>query len=250
MLPLDVAGIIAEEDSKFLAAVEEAGLAWLHSRPTEGRSSQWHSVRAEHLSKYPTCAACGGKDGLEVHHIEPYHINPQKELDPANLLTLCENQSKLCHLTFGHAGFWRGWVPEVVKVAAENLKRVQASAALAKHPFFQHRLDSAKVWQLPPPSTEDDKLRTRSNSTYVAANPLVAFLYELMRDHLPAGDVEALVRASPPGQSFTFTNGWLAAYAVDLAERLRIPVLAIPTSEEKDNTNAQEGTSQAPRIDP
>ena len=47
-----------------------------------GRSSGWRSVRNEHIENNPTCAACGRRDGLEVHHIVPYHVDPSKELDP------------------------------------------------------------------------------------------------------------------------------------------------------------------------
>lgn len=50
---------------------------------------------------------------------------------------------------------------------------------------------------------------------------LVAFLYELLRDHLPASKVEMLVRNSPTkDQPWQMTNGWLGRYAQDLAERL------------------------------
>jgi hypothetical protein len=50
----------------------------------------------------------------------------------------------------------------------------------------------------------------------------VAFLYELMRDHLPPGKVEELVRNSVDhqGERWEFTNGYLAMYADDLARRL------------------------------
>lgn len=49
---------------------------------------------------------------------------------------------------------------------------------------------------------------------------LITFLYELMRDHLPAGKVEEIVRASEDESEVTYTNGWLAQYAEDLAKRL------------------------------
>lgn len=61
------------------------------------------------------------------------------------------------------------------------------------------------------------------------ARPLVAFLYDLLRDHVSPGTVEEMVRVqfepsatfregSP--DSYTFTNGWLAKYAQDIAARL------------------------------
>ena len=70
------------------------------------RSSGWSKVRASHLSKYPTCAACGRSTKLEVHHIEPVHLSPEKELDESNLITLCDNP---CHLFFGHLLNYKSW---------------------------------------------------------------------------------------------------------------------------------------------
>lgn len=76
-----------------------------------GRSSQWNTVRKEHLKYQPECQACGRTKDVEVHHIEPFHINPSKELDPTNLITLC---SKSCHLTFGHLMDYKSWNKDVV----------------------------------------------------------------------------------------------------------------------------------------
>lgn len=56
----------------------------------------------------------------------------------------------------------------------------------------------------------------------VSSDPLVAFLYTLMRDHLPVGGVEVLIRdASDKEVETTYTNGWLARIAEDQAARLR-----------------------------
>lgn len=75
-----------------------------------GRSSRWPRVRREFLSEHPVCACCGGKKLLNVHHVKPFHINPELELDPSNLITLCEGSNGLnCHLWVGHAGDWKAW---------------------------------------------------------------------------------------------------------------------------------------------
>ncbi len=66
---------------------------------------------------------------------------------------------------------------------------------------------------------ETDSLRERSGTVQINSK-LVSFLYELMRDHLPPGTVEELVRASSESD-VTYTNGWLALYAQDLANRLK-----------------------------
>ena len=80
-----------------------------------GRSSQWRSVRKRHIEKNPTCAACGRDDDLDVHHIIPYHIAPEKELDLDNLITLC---GKRCHLRIGHLGDWKSRNVDVVEDCA------------------------------------------------------------------------------------------------------------------------------------
>lgn len=54
----------------------------------------------------------------------------------------------------------------------------------------------------------------------VINSKLVSFLYELMRDYLTPGKVEELVRNSQDGP-FLYTNGYLAKYAEDLANRLK-----------------------------
>ena len=77
-----------------------------------GRSPKWRSVRNKHVEDNPTCAACGRRDGLEVHHIVPYHVDPSRELDPTNLITLC---GKRCHFVFGHLMDWKSWNENVVR---------------------------------------------------------------------------------------------------------------------------------------
>ncbi len=66
---------------------------------------------------------------------------------------------------------------------------------------------------------ENTKMRKRSGNIE-SSDPLVSFLYELMRDHLPPGKVESIVRDSLHPET-KFTNGWLASYAEDVATRLR-----------------------------
>ena len=73
------------------------------------RSSKWRKVRRQFLKKNPRCAVCGSRHRLEVHHIVPFHVDPSKELDPSNLITLCENKKYgiNCHLLVGHRGSYR-----------------------------------------------------------------------------------------------------------------------------------------------
>lgn len=67
-------------------------------------------------------------------------------------------------------------------------------------------------------SLEDTILRSESGSVDINSK-LVSFLYELMRDHLPTGKVEEIVRRSQDND-VEYTNGWLANYAFNVATRL------------------------------
>ena len=82
------------------------------------RSPKWQSVRKEHLKKEPQCRACGKTKNLEVHHIVPVHMDPNRELDPSNLITLCSEQ---CHIMFGHLMDFKSWNSSVV----EDCKSIQ-----------------------------------------------------------------------------------------------------------------------------
>lgn len=67
------------------------------------RSSAWPKVRAAHLQANASCEACGQRDALEVHHVQPFHLRPELELDPTNLMTLCADP---CHIVHGHLMAW------------------------------------------------------------------------------------------------------------------------------------------------
>lgn len=87
------------------------------------RSKNWNAVKTSHLENHPTCAACGSKQKLNVHHIVPFHLDPSKEEDPKNLITLCEGEVVNCHLLFGHSRDWRAFNPNVSQDAKNALDR-------------------------------------------------------------------------------------------------------------------------------
>lgn len=91
------------------------------------RSGLWRSVRSEHLRNNPECAVCGRKTNLVPHHIVPVHMDPSRELDPENLITLCEGPSFNCHLFFGHLRNWSSFNPEVRRDAEEWRRRLSGS---------------------------------------------------------------------------------------------------------------------------
>ena len=66
------------------------------------RSSAWRNVRADYLAEHPACELCGDeRRRVEVHHVIPFHVAPDLELDHENLISLC-NGARGCHLLFGH----------------------------------------------------------------------------------------------------------------------------------------------------
>ena len=94
---------------------------------TIGRSRKWPALRESHLKQHSKCCACGGEQRLQVHHIVPVHINPSRELDSTNLITLCMGPDE-CHLEIGHRGSWKRDNPDVVVDAASFLARRLAAA--------------------------------------------------------------------------------------------------------------------------
>lgn len=107
---------------KILAAI---GLKSSAKPGDNARSPRWPAVRAEHLAKFPTCAACGTREHLEVHHKQPFHLHPDLELEPTNLITLCESPSHNCHEIFGHLLDWKSFNRMVEMDAAVYLRKVQ-----------------------------------------------------------------------------------------------------------------------------
>ena len=86
----------------------------LKGKPAHLRSPEWHKVEKEHLEKEPCCQWCGGTEKLQVHHVTPFHLAPALELDPGNLITLCEEGGFYnCHLAHGHNGDWKSFNDQV-----------------------------------------------------------------------------------------------------------------------------------------
>jgi 5-methylcytosine-specific restriction enzyme A len=75
------------------------------------RSREWPKVRKAYLKEHPKCFVCLGTKKLNVHHCQVFHLHPELELDPKNLITLCENDKGgiNCHLAFGHLGSFKSW---------------------------------------------------------------------------------------------------------------------------------------------
>jgi 5-methylcytosine-specific restriction endonuclease McrA len=81
------------------------------------RSDDWPKVRRRFLKMNPTCAVCGARKKITAHHILPYHLFPELELDPTNLITLCEGGANH-HLNYGHLMSWKSYNANVVTDAS------------------------------------------------------------------------------------------------------------------------------------
>ena len=91
------------------------------------RSPQWPGVEREHLLREPACAACGYKgDGIQVHHIKPFHLHPHLELEPDNLITLCQVDGREHHLLLGHLDEWSSY-NEHVRADVKHFYRKKAA---------------------------------------------------------------------------------------------------------------------------
>lgn len=73
------------------------------------RSGKWSTVEHQFKEKHPACEACGTKILVAVHHVKPFHLFPEDELEESNLISLCAPH----HLLFGHLMNWRAWNPHV-----------------------------------------------------------------------------------------------------------------------------------------
>lgn len=69
------------------------------------------------------CAWCGRTKKLEVHHVEPVSVAPDKADDPGNMIMLCRKPN--CHQIVGHDGDFGGrYVENVVEICDDANQRV------------------------------------------------------------------------------------------------------------------------------
>lgn len=83
------------------------------------RSPLWPKVERAYRKLHPVCECCGSKLRLNVHHKKPFHLYPELELEPTNLITLCMDPLKECHLKIGHGDDFKDYNPNVVEDVTE-----------------------------------------------------------------------------------------------------------------------------------
>lgn len=136
------------------------------------RSPHWHIVERAVLVAHPHCAACAPAPlpvdptvrlGVQVHHIFPFHYaialgRPDLELDPRNLITLCEDEEERPaedhHLLLGHLDDFKSSNLSVVLDATQTFFGMTADAIRADHRWL-----AAKASRLKPldQMTDEDK---------------------------------------------------------------------------------------------
>lgn len=101
------------------------------------RSGRWRSVEKKIIEAHPYCACCGvtreelqksGAGILVGHHIIPFHKDQSLELEPSNIIVLCESWGyRCCHNFMGHLGdrSWKLANPDVVVLAASMLATIR-----------------------------------------------------------------------------------------------------------------------------
>lgn len=103
---------------------------------SDPHDSKWRST-VDHLHKTEpnaTCAACGGTENINWHHVQPWHKctgkDAWKRYDRANLIPLCMSPTRKCHWVFGHLGIgWSQSNPHVREHAAAHLQAIQEARA-------------------------------------------------------------------------------------------------------------------------
>ncbi len=67
----------------------------------------------------------------------------------------------------------------------------------------------------------DNVIPIKKDEGFRSTDPLVSFLYTLLRDHLPAGEVELITREAEKHHDVAYSNSYLAGYASNIASRLQ-----------------------------
>ncbi len=112
-------GIVHDEMDRGASIAAECGKA---------RSTHWPTFEHHFAIKFPRrCAYCGRIDGVQLHHISPFHLHPELELDENNVIWLCENAPEDHHLHIGHLGNFRtSFNPNVREDCKKHLAEINA----------------------------------------------------------------------------------------------------------------------------
>lgn len=88
--------IRTEEIGKRREIADALGSTFIPAAPDETLLGSGWGIPVE------SCAWCGSKKDLNVHHIVPQHVDPERAYDKSNMVVLC----RPCHFTLGHQCHW------------------------------------------------------------------------------------------------------------------------------------------------
>jgi len=124
------------------------------------RSSHWPTVEKHFKQANPFCLACG-KDkpqhpaDIQVHHRIPFHFcillgRPDLELDPRNLVGLCETETgpqlPNHHLLLGHLDDFKSYNVEVLDDASVTFAGLSKEDILASAPWIAKKANKPVAW--------------------------------------------------------------------------------------------------------
>jgi 5-methylcytosine-specific restriction enzyme A len=120
--------VAAPPEPKALEPVPAETVKILSQPELNSRSIHWPAVRKAHLEKESVCRGCGSKHDLQVHHLKPFHLRPDLELEEANLATVC----RMCHFVICHLNGWNRENPNADQDLKAHRKKVEAATAVAR----------------------------------------------------------------------------------------------------------------------
>jgi len=94
------------------------------------RSQEWPKIRRAYLRNFDACAVCNTTKRLSAHHLLPFQLYPESELDMKNLITLCPAH----HLFIGHLGRWASFNINAVEDAAIWKERFRSRPNKMRYP--------------------------------------------------------------------------------------------------------------------
>ena len=92
------------------------------------RDKRWAKESRQFLADNPHCVVCGTTDYCVVHHVKPFHLFPELEMDWRYWRTVCETPSHNDHFAVGHLFNWSRYNQEFDELA----KRIKDLLNLAK----------------------------------------------------------------------------------------------------------------------
>jgi hypothetical protein len=130
------------------------------------RSDKWPEVERAFVAAHPICAACTSTV-VQAHHVLPFHFaillgRPDLELDPRNLITLCEKEkgeeANDHHLLLGHLDDFQSYNKDV-RTFADTYKGLDAATIKANVDWQAAEKVRGKVWA---DMTDQDKADLRA----------------------------------------------------------------------------------------